>query len=627
MCGIAGVAGAEDQRRAAAKVRRMLEVQARRGPDGEGVQVWPGAVLGHRRLSIFDLSDAGRQPMLSGDAAVGVVFNGAIYNFPLLRRELEQRGRRFRSQTDTEVLVHGYLEWGLDELVARLRGMFAFGLWDAGQEKLWLVRDRLGVKPLHFSIEGKTIAFASTVPALAEAGFGSEIDDQAVAEFLEYGFVTDERSIYRETSKLGAGSILEWSRGTARMREYWRAPRTPSRPSIGFEEAVEETERLFLAAVERRLAADVPVGALLSGGVDSSLVCWGISRLGADITAYTVGVPGSPIDETADAVATAGALKIRHRVLPLSAPDDALLDDLTAAYGEPFACGSALGVLRVCQAMRESAKVVLTGDGGDDVFLGYPWLRLYLRTAKIARLVPEPAARAWRAARLLIPPWGPARRVRNLVNYVTGGLGAVAAARPGLPALARAGILGDRLRMLSVPERSLPGRIESARNLLAEYLDYFLKHQFVGEFMPKVDGGAMYHGLEARAPFLDQELWEFAASLPFEIRLHRGELKAVLREIARRRIGARVAGGRKRGFGVPVEEWLAGRWNAAALALFENSRLARAGYVRDEAVRHELRRARRRGAAPTLLWHLFVLERWLRQRPECESRPVRRNAE
>ena len=615
MCGIAGVAGAEDQGRAVEAVRRMLEAEARRGPDGEGVQTWPGAVLGHRRLSIFDLSEAGRQPMLSDDGAVGVVFNGAIYNFRGLRKELEQRGRRFRSQTDTEVLVHGYLEWGIDELVARLRGMFAFGLWDALQEKLWLVRDRLGVKPLVFSLGEEVIAFASTVPALAGAGFGREIDDLAVAEFLEYGFVTDDRSIYRETAKLGAGSILEWSRGTARIREYWRAPVTPSRLSIGFEEAVEETERLFLAAVERRLAADVPVGALLSGGVDSSLVCWGISKLGADITAYTVGTPGSETDETVDAAATARSLKIRHRVLPLSASDDTLLDDLTAAYGEPFASGSALGMLCVSQAIRESATVVLTGDGGDDVFLGYPWLRLYLRTQRAARLIPEPAARAWRAARVLIPAWGPARRARSLVNFVTGGLGAVVEARPGLPALARMGILGDRLRLLAVPERSIPERIESARNLLAEYLEYAQKHHFVAEFLPKVDGGAMYHGIEARAPFLDQELWEFAASLPFEIRLHNGELKAVLREIARRRIGDRIARGRKRGFGVPVEQWLAGRWNAEAAALFNDSLLERAGYIRGEAARRELARARRRGVAPPPLWHLFVLERWLRKHP------------
>ncbi len=614
MCGIAGVAGAEDQGRAELIVRRMLKAEARRGPDGEGVQTWPGAVLGHRRLSIFDLSEAGRQPMLSGDGAVGVVFNGAIYNFRDLRRELEQRGRRFRSQTDTEVLVHGYLEWGIDELVARLRGMFAFGLWDALQERLWLVRDRLGVKPLIFSLDEKVIAFASTVPALASGGFGHEIDDLAVAEFLEFGFVSDDRSIYREAAKLAAGSILEWSRGTARVREYWRAPVAPSRLSIGFEEAVEETERLFLAAVERRLAADVPVGALLSGGVDSSLVCWGISKLGADITAYTVGTPGSETDETADAVATATSLKIRHRVLPLSASDNALLDDLTAAYGEPFASGSALGMLRVSQAIRESATVVLTGDGGDDVFLGYPWLRLYLRTQGAARLIPELVARAWRAARSLIPAWGPARRVRSLVNFVTGGLGAVVEARPGLPALAHRGILGDRLRLLAIPERSIPESIESARNLLGEYLEYAQRHHFVGEFLPKVDGGAMYHALEARAPFLDQELWEFAASLPFEIRLRNGELKAVLREIARRRIGDRIARGRKRGFGVPVEQWLAGRWNVEATALFEDSMLERAGYIHGEAARRELVRARERGVAPPPLWHLVVLERWLRRR-------------
>src|SRR6185503_13079183 len=197
MCGIAGLAGFSQRGDAEHRVRQMLSTLARRGPDGEGLEVWNGAVLGHRRLAIFDLSDAGYQPMLSPDAAIGIVFNGAIYNFRDLRRELEAKGYEFKSQTDTEVLVHGYHAWGLEPLLTKLRGMFAFALWDDRKRTLFLVRDRLGVKPLLYSCRNGQIAFASTVRALRAAGFVDEIDDFAIAEYLEFGYVTDQRSIYR----------------------------------------------------------------------------------------------------------------------------------------------------------------------------------------------------------------------------------------------------------------------------------------------------------------------------------------------------------------------------------------------------------------------------------------------
>ncbi len=597
----------------------MLAAQARRGPDGQGLETWDEAVLGHRRLSIFDLSPAGRQPMLSPDRAVGVVFNGAIYNFPALRAQLEQRGCAFRSHTDTEVLVHGYREWGLDELVRRLRGMFAFGLWDARQRKLFLVRDRLGVKPLVYATRNGQIVFASTVRALACGGFASALDDLAVAEFLEYGHITDARTIYREATKLPAASILEWSRGDARVRRYWEPLPEPQRADLAFEAAVEDTERLLVEAVKKRLYADVPVGVLLSGGVDSSLVCWAIAQLGVDLTAFTVGTPGSAGDETADARDTAAALGLRHVVLPLSADDSALLEDLIEAYAEPFACGSALGLLGIARRIKTSATVLLTGDGGDDVFLGYPRQAYALWAQRLACRLPSPAVTAWRRARGLLPPLGPLRRVRHFLNYATGGLGAVVRINPGLPACREAGLLGDRLARLDIEERSIPESHLSARRLLSELLAFEQQHRFVGEYMTKVDGAAMFYALEARAPFLDQELWEFAASLPYEIRLHRNRLKAVLRELARRRIGPQVAARRKQGFTIPVEEWLAQRWYAQAQEVFQDALLAEYGYARAEALVKQLAAARRQGRAPLFLWYLFVLELWLRR--EQPARP------
>jgi asparagine synthase (glutamine-hydrolysing) len=254
-------------------VRAMTDALARRGPDAEGIESWDGATLGHRRLSIFDLSDAGRQPMLSPDGRVGVVFNGAIYNFPELRRELEGRGHVFRTRTDTEVLIHGYRAWGIDALLPRLRGMFAIGLWDAAARTLYLVRDRLGVKPLLYTVRDGRLAFASTARALRQAGAASEIDPGAVAEYLEFGYVTDDRSIYRGVAKVPAATVLEWRDGRMRMRTYWQPPAHMDFAGT-FDDAVAETRRLLLQAVERRLQADVPVGALLSGGIDSSLVCW-----------------------------------------------------------------------------------------------------------------------------------------------------------------------------------------------------------------------------------------------------------------------------------------------------------------------------------------------------------------
>lgn len=612
MCGIAGITGGFDPAAAQAAVGRMLAAQVRRGPDAEGMECWDGALLGHRRLSIFDLSEAGRQPMVSSDRAVGVVFNGAIYNFPLLRQELEQRGCQFRSRTDTEVLLHGYREWGIDELVRRLRGMFAFGLWDARQQKLFLVRDRLGVKPLIYALGEGQIAFASTVRALACGGFARTVDDLAVAEALEYGHITDARTIYREASKLAAASILEWRQGSARIRRYWEPLPEQPRAGLCFDEAVEETERLLLEAVRRRLYADVPVGVLLSGGVDSSLVCWAITRLGADITAFTVGTPGAAVDETAEARATAAALGLRHVVLPLPGDDTALLDDLIEAYAEPFPCGSALGLLGISKLIKTSATVLLTGDGGDDVFLGYPRNAYAWWAQRLAGVLPGPAVAAWRRARALVPPAGPLRRARHFLNYSTGGLGALVRANPGLPECRRADLLGDRLKTLDLPERSIPESHASARNLLSELLAFEQQHRFVGEYMTKVDGAAMFYALEARAPFLDQELWEFAASLPYQLRLYRNRLKAVLRELARRRVDAQVAVRRKRGFTIPVEQWLAQRWHARAQEVFQDALLARHGYARAEGLQKQLAAARQRGRAPLHLWYLFVLELWLR---------------
>jgi asparagine synthase (glutamine-hydrolysing) len=616
MCGIAGIAGELDQTGAAGTVGRMISTLARRGPDGDGIEVWSTVALGHRRLAVFDPSEAGRQPMLSPDGLIGIVFNGAIYNFHSLRNDLESLGYQFKSQTDTEVLIHGYHEWGIDALVAKIRGMFAFALWDESGRKLFLVRDRLGVKPLVFASRNKQIIFASTVRALRASGFVSDIEPQALADYLEFGFVTEARAIYQGVLKVPAASILEWTEQGTKIRQYWHPP-APGSTAISFDEAVEEAERLLLKAVEKRLFADVPVGSLLSGGVDSSLVCWALSKLGADITAYTVGTSLDPSDESADARQTAAALGIQHKVFNISPADDTGISELVSAYSEPFACASALGMLRVSRAVANEAKVLLTGDGGDDVFLGYPEHRHLWFAERLARSPTRTAADLWQRSREKFPRHGQLRRLASFLDYASGGLGAVTNAHDGLPAYKQQGVLGERLADYTVDQRRIKWSYDSARHVLSNYLDYDRHTRFVSEFLTKVDGATMHHGLEARSPFLDQELWEFAAALPFQVRLHRGRLKAVLRELARRKIGERVASGRKRGFTIPVERWITERWRPEVAATFRDSLLERQGWIRSGSALKWLEKSTATGRVPKQLWYLFVLEAWLRN--ECQT--------
>ena len=612
MCGIAGAVGrAADS----SVVQPMLNALSRRGPDSEGLSAWTegNAILGHRRLAIFDLSEAGHHPMLSPDRSVGIVFNGAIYNFHDLRKELVAAGWTFVSETDTEVLVHGFRAWGIDGLVARLRGMFAFAIWDDRARKLFLVRDRLGVKPLLYAVSRDRLVFASTTRALREAGLAGEIDPAAVGEFLQLGFVTERRAIYRGIEKLPPASVAEWTAEGFSVRRYWTPPEPGTAPRSSFEDAIAETERLLLRAVELRLHADVPVAALLSGGVDSSLVCWAIAKLGGNVTAFTAGTPGHVVDETDDALATARAIGIRHEVLPLSDADDVGVPQLVAAFAEPFAVSSALGMLRLSRAIAETpAKVVLTGDGGDDVFLGYPRHRLLLRTQTVARRLPAFSTTAWRAARKLVPQRGTLKRATHLLDYTTGGLGGFVNANPGLADFARHGLLGGRLRGHPFDASPAAWSIDSARNALGDYLAYDRDTQFVSEYLVKVDGSTMHYALEARAPFLDHVLWEYAASLPFDVRLRGGVLKAVLREIARRRISPRVAAGSKRGFSIPVEAWMANRWHKRVADSLSNSLLVSEGWVEQGPLQRELASAARDGQASRRLWYLWVLEEWMR---------------
>ncbi len=606
MCGIAGFATGRPAESAELAVRQMMAAMPRRGPDSEGLNAWPGAVLGHKRLAILDLSPGGHQPMVSEDGNTGLIFNGCIFNFRQIRAELESLGHAFHSKCDTEVLLRGYREWGIDLLVKRLHGMFAFAVWDYPRRRLTLARDRLGVKPLVYAVREGEIAFASTVRALRSAGFSDGLDPQSVLEYLEFGYVTDSRAIYQGLNKLPAASILEWSGGEMRQRQYWKPPEIDEASRITFEEAVEETERLLVEAVRLRLVSDVPIGVLLSGGIDSTLVCWAMRQSGANIKSFTVRAAGDQSDESSAAAETARLLGVPHVIVDMPAHDFEL-DEFTDAFSEPFSCSSAQAMLWVSRLVKPAATVLLTGDGGDDVYLGYPFFRNAWWAQRMARRMPAAAAGVAHGLGRLIPQ----RRMRRFAEYSTGGIGDHIRAHDGLPYYASHGMLGERLGAASLPWRQIPPSLESARRLLADVFRFHMQAQFSGEFLPKVDGATMYYSIEARGPFLDQKLWEFAAALPPEVRFHGGALKAVLREIVRRRVGAEAAARPKQGFTVPVERWLATRWSGMLDRLRGETWLEREGWIRPGSLVEPVRKAVERQWVPTQIWHLLVLENWL----------------
>jgi asparagine synthase (glutamine-hydrolysing) len=609
MCGIAGWVG-ENTTRSQGAVRAMTEALARRGPNATGLECWPQAVLGHRRLSIYDLSDAGRQPMFTEDRELAVVFNGSIYNFRGLREELASLGHQFRSNTDTEVILAGYREWGLDGILNRSRGMFAIGLWDNAKNKFFLVRDRLGVKPLHYAVKDRSLVFASTARALHRAGVVDSMNPAAIFEYLQYGYIPDDLHIWQGAHKLPAAHVLEWSDGKVQsIRQYWSPPGPCTSSDCSFEEAVQETERLFLQAVERRLDADVPVGSLLSAGVDSSLVCWAIGKLGGDVTAFTISTRGDDTDEGPAAAETAKLLNVRHRIIELSRDDLPSIQDLSIAFGEPFATASALGMLRVSRAVRDEATVLLTGDGGDDVFLGYPEHRVFQLAARTARWLPPGAGALAATMRAM---GGPLRKASTLLDYGAGGLPALLRVQSRMELYRSAGLFGPLLRNAELQSIRVAHR-RDGRQLLQEFLEHDRRGRFVSEYLTKVDGATMHYALEARSPFLDQDLWEFAASTPVEVRLRDGQLKAILRELALRRIGEKVAKGRKLGFSIPVGRWMIGRWRPQMDALFQDMLATRYGFLDETAIRRAFEEASRKEEAPLQFWYIAALESWLRE--------------
>ena len=602
MCGLAGFvdrAGGGGENALRAQVARMAARIAHRGPDDadEWVDAAAGVALGSRRLSIIDLSPAGRQPMVSSDGRLVVAFNGEIYNFAELRAELEARGRSFRGHSDTEVMVEGFAEWGVEPTVRRLIGMFAIALWERDRRRLTLVRDRLGIKPLYWARFGSLLLFGSELKALlAHPGWTPEIDRDAAAAYLRLNYVPTPMSIYRGVRKLEPGRMLVVDAdGDPETRVYWDMREVAvkgagHRLEIDDAEALERLEVLLGDAVARRMVADVPLGAFLSGGVDSSTVVALMQAHGSrKVKTYTIGFREPDHDESAHARAVAAHLGTEHTELQ-AGPDDALevIPSLPEMFDEPFADSSQIPTFMVSKLTRQHVTVALSGDGGDEVFGGYNryfWADSLNRGAGWA---PPAARRAAAALMTALPPgaWDrlfaclPRRLRLPQAGDKVAKLAAVLAA-PDVDAMYRLMITHwDRPERL-VPGAREPGGVlwdETVRRDLPGLID---RMQFLDtvtylpdDILTKVDRASMAVSLEARVPCLDHRVVELAWRLPLRMKVRDGEGKWLLRRLLYKHVPRRLIERPKQGFAVPVAEWLRGPLRAWAEELLEPRALA-----------------------------------------------------
>ena len=569
MCGIAGVVTLPGSSPASeATARAMAERLAHRGPDELTTWLAPTGrcALGHSRLRVIDLKTGG-QPMPNETGSVQAVFNGEIYNFRELRTELEGLGHRFRSQSDTEVLVHGYEAWG-DALPERLEGMFAFAVWDEPRRLLLLARDRAGKKPLFIARAGGLFAFASEIKALLavpEVRAGADVDDTAFPFYLAYGYVPAPRTFYRGVQRVAPATAcaLEIDDGYREWR-YWRPDFTP-RP-IAYADAKQLVRETTREAVRTRLAADVPLGAFLSGGVDSTVVVGLMSELMAEpVLTFSLGFADDPTyDETRYARVAAECFGTRHTEFVVEADALALLDELVDAYDEPFGDSSAIPTHIVSGLTRQHVTVALTGDGGDELFAGYArlaamaWAERLPRSlagaagAVAGRLPHDPDFRSLRrrAARFLsAAASSPEERMLRWIGYL-----------PDQPDLLRPGVAEGVTRDAVLAHFRAP--LERSAHLppLARALALNFETYLPEDLLVKADRCSMAHGLELRSPFLDRSLIELAASLPAHHRVRGGTLKRVLKGAFADLLPEPIARRKKMGFGVPLPVWFRTRW-------------------------------------------------------------------
>ncbi len=623
MCGIAGILAAPGAREEAGEgstVLAMARALRHRGPDAQTSWVDPDGrcAFGHARLKVVDLH-TGDQPMHAADGRCSVVFNGEIYNFRELRAELERDGATFRTHSDTEVLLAGWERWG-EGVVDHLDGMFAFALWDAREGRLFLARDRAGQKPLFLWRDGGRLVFASEIKALRAAGLPTRVRDEAVQLYLAYGYVPGRSTMLDGVTRLLPGECAVVAPGgEPEVRRYWSLDWTPE--ALSSEESRAGTRERFLSAVEKRLVADVPLGALLSGGVDSTLVVGVMSQLmDRPVDTFSMGFEGaSDYDETVWARRMAKRFGTHHTEFRLDPSGLDLLDDLVEIWDEPFGDSSAIPTSEVCRHTRGSVTVALCGDGGDELFVGYP----RFMGAVVADRMPRALAGVGRWATRWLPhredfrhPFRRAERFmaaadddeagRTLrwIGYLQGDPGELTP--DGRRPLRTRREVEEYFRAIL---RERPGLSALRRALRLNWETYLPE-----DLLVKADRSSMMHSLELRAPFLDHHLAEFVARVPDRTLAGGGRLKRLLRDAFADVVPLEVFDRPKMGFGVPIPHWFRSAWRTRFEAEVLGPDALSREWVREEPVRR-LWAEHQDGTVDHAhaLWALFTLEAWLRR--------------
>lgn len=631
MCGLCGILYKDGERQPdPALLKRMTDVIAHRGPDDEGWHFDGPCALGSRRLSIVGLGN-GHMPMSTEDGLLWVAYNGEIYNHPDLRPRLEGLGHRYRTDSDTETLLFAYREWG-EAFLERIHGMFAFALWDARQRKLILARDRIGIKPLYIQEDARAIRFGSEIKSiLCDAEVERELDLQGLQFYLAYLASSAPHSLLKGVRKLAPGEMAVWSGGRLNYRQYWPAEGwRPEAAEGSTRDQVEEVRRRLDQAVNSHLMADVPVGAFLSGGIDSSVLALLMrDRLGPDFKTFSIGFEGADLfDESGDARRFAKSLGTEHHERKIK-PNDLLsaVDDITWQLDEPLADSSCLPVYFVSQLARSNnAKVVLSGDGGDEIFAGYrKYQGEYYR--RYFEWMPAPLQRALAAGAQAALPESRANwlmdRLRIVKKFFRG-----LDPDPFARHLGWAAHFDDAMRAalmkteaaqgldMDAPRShrralfdALPGSGDLTRMLWVD-----LRHNLPDDMLAKVDRMSMLHSIEVRVPFLDHTLVEYAFSLPDEVKLRGKTTKWILKEAFRDRLPGDLLTRPKHGFDVPVGEWFRHELRDALEDACSSERLNQRGLFDEKTVRAIINdHLDGRRDYNNQLWILLSLERWQRQ--------------